>query len=151
MKTADIKQIPVSTITDTNCHLYLWVTNNFLKDGLEVMEAWGFKYITIITWVKDKIGLGQYFRGLTEHILFGVKGHLPYKVINGKRQQGTTMFYAPKESHSKKPTQVYNLIEKVSYPPFIELFARDTRPGWISVGDQICTEIQNVFDIKKVV
>ena len=78
------------------CHLYLWVTNNFLADGLKVMESWGFRYVTTITWVKDRIGLGQYFRGITEQCLFGVKGKLPYKIIDGKRQQGQTVVYAPK-------------------------------------------------------
>ena len=80
MKTKDIIQLPVHDLADENCHLYLWVTNNHLIDGLKVMQAWGFKYKTMITWTKDRFGLGQYFRGITEHCLFGVKGTLPYKV-----------------------------------------------------------------------
>jgi N6-adenosine-specific RNA methylase IME4 len=90
MKTKDIIALPVPSICENNAHLYLWVTNNFLPDGLEVMKAWGFQYKTIITWTKDRIGLGQYFRGITEQCLFGVKGNLSYKMLDGKRQQGKT-------------------------------------------------------------
>ncbi len=98
MKTEDILNLDVPAICDANAHLYLWVTNNFLIDGLEVMRAWGFDYKTVITWVKaenqvslgfgwvlQRVGLGQYFRGITEQCLFGVKGSIPYKVIGGKR------------------------------------------------------------------
>lgn len=88
MTTKEIMQLPVAELADDNCHLYLWVTNNFLPDALKVITAWGFRYITTITWVKDRMGLGQYYRGLTEHCLFAVKGRLPYKIIDGKRQQG---------------------------------------------------------------
>src|SRR3990170_1889273 len=91
MTTKDICKLPVHKIADINCHLYLWVTNNFLPDGLQVIKAWGFNYKTMITWGKIsgygesfspimQIGLGQYFRGATEHCLFAVKGNLPYKV-----------------------------------------------------------------------
>ncbi len=83
MKTANIARLPVAELAEDNAHLYLWVTNNFLRDGFEVMEAWGFKYKTTITWAKDRFGLGQYFRGQTEHCLFGVRGVLPYKVQGG--------------------------------------------------------------------
>ena len=69
----------VHDLAEDNAHLYLWATNNFLPDALEVMKAWGFRYVTMITWMKDRIGLGQYFRGLTEHCLFGIRGKLPYK------------------------------------------------------------------------
>ena len=138
MSVEEIKNLPVATLIDEKgCHLYLWVTNSFLKEGLNVMEAWGFRYITQITWLKDRIGLGQYFRGLTEHCLFGVKGNLPYKIINGKRQQGQTGFYAPKTTHSTKPENMRAMIEKVSYPPYIELFARKTFAGWDAWGNEV--------------
>jgi len=137
MSIKEIMALPVPEIADENCHLYLWVTNNYLPAGLEVMKAWGFKYVTIITWMKDRIGLGQYFRGLTEHCLFGVKGRLPYKVIEGKRQQGVTGFYAPKTAHSEKPEEMRRMIEKVSYPPYIELFARKKVDGWDAWGNEI--------------
>lgn len=89
MKTEEIVNLPIDEIADVNCHLYLWVTNKSLPLGLEVMKAWGFEYITAITWVKDKIGLGQYYRGMTEHCLFGRKGMLPYKPIFGDKRAKT--------------------------------------------------------------
>lgn len=127
----------VKLISENNSHLYLWVTNNFLESGLTVMREWGFRYITKIVWNKDRIGLGQYFRGMTEDCLFGVKGCLPYKIIDGKRQQGVTSFYAPKGKHSEKPEDMRSMIEKVSYPPYIELFARKRVRNWTSVGNEI--------------
>ena len=134
MKTAEIIALPVREIAADNAHLYLWVTNNFLSDGLRVMEAWGFRYVTTVTWFKDRIGLGQYFRGLTEHCLFGVRGKLPYKVVDGKRQQGRTGFWAAKTTHSTKPEEMRLMIERVSYPPYIELFARHETEGWETWG-----------------
>lgn len=139
MKTADIIAMAdfVKSLADDNCHLYLWVTNNFLPDGLKVMEAWGFEYKTCITWMKDKIGLGQYFRGLTEHCLFGVKGCLPYRLGDGdKRLQGKTGFYAPKKEHSVKPYEMRRMIEIVSYPPRIELFSREKFDEWNCWGNE---------------
>ena len=85
----------IESLSEDNCHLYMWTTNNYLKDAIAIMEYWGFKYKTTITWLKDRFGLGQYFRGITEHCLFGVKGNLPYKTLNDKRQQGVTGFQAP--------------------------------------------------------
>ena len=138
MKTSDIISMApfVSSLSGTNCHLYLWTTNSFLPDALQVMSAWGFKYITTITWLKGSIGLGQYFRGATEHCLFGRKGILPYKTLNGKRQQGSSGFYAPKTLHSAKPERMFEMIEKVSYPQRMELFSRKKREGWDSWGDE---------------
>jgi N6-adenosine-specific RNA methylase IME4 len=142
MSTKEIMALPVNEIAAENCHLYLWVTNNFLKDGLKVMEAWGFRYVTMITWQKDKMGLGQYFRGMTEHCLFGVKGVLPYKVKNGKRQQGVTGFYEPRGRHSAKPYEMRKMIQKVSYQPAIELFAREKFKGWDVWGNEVKSDIK---------
>lgn len=137
MTVKDITLLPVQAITEDNAHLYLWVTNNYLPAGLEVMRAWGFDYKTTITWGKDKFGLGQYFRGQTEHCLFGVKGNLPYKIDEGKRQQGRTIILAPRTEHSRKPAEMRDMIEKVSYAPYIELFAREYPVGWDVWGDQV--------------
>jgi Transcriptional activator, adenine-specific DNA methyltransferase len=133
MTVKDIMALPVSSISEDNAHLYLWTTNNYLLDALRVMIAWGFDCKTIITWAKDKIGLGQYFRGQTEHCLFGVRGNLPYKMIDGKRQQGTTLILAPRTIHSRKPNEMRQMIETVSYGPYIELFAREHFDGWIQI------------------
>lgn len=144
MKTKEIIALSpmVQDLADDNAHLYLWTTNNFLRDALEVMNAWGFRYVTAITWVKDRMGLGQYFRGMTEHCLFGLRGKLPYKVIDGKRQQGKTGFFEKKREHSRKPVQMREMIEKVSYPPFIELFARERFDGWDAWGNEICASVK---------
>lgn len=141
MRTKDIMALPVAQIAEDNAHLYLWVTNNFLRDGLKVMEAWGFEYKTTITWLKDRIGLGQYFRGQTEHCLFGVRGVLPYKVIDGKRAQGTTGFYAVRKAHSAKPAQMRSMIERVSYAPRMELFARERHEGWDVWGNEVESDV----------
>ena len=152
MKTKDIMALPVQELADENCHLYLWTTNNFLPDALKVMEAWGFKYKTNVDWVKGEVledgtfklqnpGLGQYFRGLDEICLFGVKGSLPYKVIDGKRQQGVTVIVAPRGEHSEKPQAMRVMIEKVSYAPYLELFARDRFPGWDVWGNEVLSDV----------
>ena len=147
MKTKDIVNLPIPFITEQNAHLYLWVTNNFLQDGLQVMKAWGFTYKTKITWVKAMLhdggytlqnaGLGQYFRGLDEICLFGVKGNIPYKLdISRKRMQGKTVILAPRREHSEKPDEMRQMIEKVSAGPYIELFARKAVPGCDNWGNQ---------------
>ncbi len=140
MKTADIMALPVQELADpAGCHLYLWTTNNFLPDALEVVKAWGFQYVTMITWLKDRQGLGQYYRGMTEHCIFARTKNctLPYKVADGKRQQGVTGFYAPKGIHSAKPDEMRQMIERVSYDPRIELFAREPHEGWDVWGNEV--------------
>ena len=150
MKTKDIMELPVKNITEDNAHLYLWVTNNFLADGLRVVEAWGFRYVTMITWVKDKFGLGQYFRGQTEHVLFGVKGMIPYKKDeNGKRCQYPTFFMAPRSKHSVKPEKMRQIIEHVSGRPNmnkLEMFARRKAPGWDLWGNEVEKIDDDMFD-----
>ena len=122
-------------VSASACHLYLWVTNNFLEDGLELVKAWGFEYKTIITWAKDRFGIGQYFRGQTEQCIFAVRGRLPYKVENGKRQQGATLVTAPRGAHSEKPAEMREMIERVSYGPYLELFARRNQSRkWDAIG-----------------
>ena len=139
MKTKDIAKLPIKELADPEgCHLYLWVTNNFLKDGLWLLEQCGFEYVTTITWVKDRISLGQYFRGLSEHCLFATtKKRLPYKLDdNGKRCQGVTAFTELKREHSRKPEKMREMIERVSYSPRIELFAREAFEGWDCWGNE---------------
>lgn len=114
-----------------DCHLWLWVTNNYLEDGLGVMEALGFRYVTNAVWCKDKIGLGQYLRGQHELLLFGVRGRLA-----GLSRARSTVIFAPRTEHSRKPDQAYELAEAVSPGPRLEMFARRGREGWDSWGDQ---------------
>jgi N6-adenosine-specific RNA methylase IME4 len=139
MRTKDIAALPVQQLVHPDgCHLYLWVTNNFLQDGLDVVNAWGFEYVTMITWLKNRKGLGQYYRGLTEHCIFAVTPRrLPYKIESGKRCQGVTGFQAEKTIHSAKPEEMRKMIELVSYAPRIELFARNNCPGWDCLGDEV--------------
>jgi N6-adenosine-specific RNA methylase IME4 len=145
-----MKDFISTLINPEGCHLYLWVTNNFLEEGLQVMQEWGFIYKTKITWTKDRIGLGQYYRGLTEDCLFGVHGNLPYKTQTTEKQnlfgesvqtehrlQGITCFASPKGKHSAKPEFMRQLIEQVSHPPYIELFARQEVKNWDTWGNEI--------------
>lgn len=147
MKTEDICKLDVQSLMEPSSHLYLWVTNGFLPDGLKVMNAWGFRYVTCITWAKDRIGIGQYFRGQTEQLLFGVrKGSPPPKFktdpVTGKRCQGSTLITSPRRKHSEKPPETRAIIEKVSHGPFLELFARQKVEGWDAWGDQVTSDVE---------
>lgn len=120
-----------------NAHMYLWVTNNHAEAGMWVMGQLGFRYVTMITWVKPHAGLGQYFHGQTEHMLFGVRGD-GYAIRRPTPgEQLTTVFEAPTTEHSAKPKEAYDLIERRSHGPYLELFARDPRPGWTVWGNQV--------------
>jgi N6-adenosine-specific RNA methylase IME4 len=132
-----------------NAHLYLWATNNFLiKAGSEVMPALGFRYVTCLTWKKDRVSLGQYFRGCTEQLLFGVRGS-GYEVCTERRDLNTLIeasvpkhpkgtLNAGKRIHSRKPVASYERIEARSIGPYLELFARPpARAGWVVWGNEV--------------
>lgn len=123
----DLAALPVPALSDVDCHIYMWITNRSLPKGFSILEAWGFRYITCLTWVKPSFGMGNYFRGQTEHILFGVKGSQPLK-----RKDMGTVFHAGRgqNGHSSKPTEVYEIIESCSPGPYLEMFAREQREGW---------------------
>jgi N6-adenosine-specific RNA methylase IME4 len=135
-----IKEIPVSLSAADNSHLYLWVPNALLPEGLAVMDAWGFTYKSNIVWHKirkdggpDGRGVGFYFRNTTELLLFGVRGSL--RTLDPARRQ-VNILRTRKREHSRKPDEQYPLIEACSPGPFLELFARGPRPGWTTWGDQ---------------
>lgn len=131
MPIEEIKSLPVGRIADDNCHLYLWVTNRSLPKAFDLISAWGFRYITCITWVKPSIGMGNYFRGDTEQVLFAVKGSQPLK-----RHDVGTHFNAQRgKGHSAKPDEFYDLVESCSYAPFIDIFGRRIRDGWSVWGE----------------
>jgi N6-adenosine-specific RNA methylase IME4 len=141
MSLQEIKEIPVSLVAQDNCHLYLWVPNALLREGLEVMEAWGFKYKTNIIWHKirkdggpDGRGVGFYFRNTTEMVLFGIRGHMR-TLAPGRRQ--VNIIKAMKREHSRKPDELYNIIEVCSPGPYLELFARGQRKGWYQWGNEV--------------
>ncbi len=116
-----------------NSHIYLWVTNNFLPDGLFLMRALGFRYVTNLVWAKDgAFGLGQYFRGQHELILFGVRGRQPALARNVG-----TLIRAAKGRHSEKPGALFEIAEHVSPPPRLEMFARQARPRWAIWGNEV--------------
>lgn len=135
-----ICDLPVSDVVAKNAHLYLWVPNALLPDGLRVMEAWGFRYISNIIWAKRRIdggpdgrGVGFYFRNVTEIILFGVRGSM--RTLPPARSQ-VNMIETRKREHSRKPDEQYDLIEQCSPGPYLEMFARHPRDGWKVWGDE---------------
>jgi N6-adenosine-specific RNA methylase IME4 len=133
MTEREIAELPVARLADDDCHLYLWITNRSLMTGKgwRLAEAWGFRPITILTWCKPSIGVGNYFRNNTEHLLFAVKG----SQLLMRRDVGT-WFAAPRGAqHSAKPAEAYSLIESCSPGPYLELFARGERAGWTLWGE----------------
>ena len=147
MDLEEIKALPVGEIADSPSHLYLWVPNALLREGLEVMSAWGFTYKTNIVWHKvrkdggsDGRGVGFYFRNVTELLLFGVKGKNARTFRRGRTQ--VNLLATRKREHSRKPDELYEVIEACSPEPRLELFARGSRPGWEAWGNQA-----DVYDI----
>lgn len=140
MELDEIKALPVSDVTAKNAHLYLWVPNALLPEGIEVMKAWGFRYVSNVVWAKrrkdggpDGRGVGFYFRNVTEPILFGVKGSM--RTLAPARST-VNMIETRKREHSRKPDEQYDLIESCSPGPYLELFARYAREGWSAWGNE---------------
>lgn len=145
MDLADICSLPVSDVAASNAHLYLWVPNALLPDGLRVMEAWGFRYVSNVIWAKrrkdggpDGRGVGFYFRNVTEPILFGVRGSM--RTLAPARSQ-VNMLETRKREHSRKPDEQYDFIERCSPGPYLEMFARHPHPGWTGWGDESSEDI----------
>jgi N6-adenosine-specific RNA methylase IME4 len=134
--------LPVERVAAEKAHLYLWVPNALLADGLRVMEAWGFEYKTNLVWFKtrkdggpDGRGVGFYFRNVTELVLFGIRGKDNRTLAPGRTQ--VNLVSERKREHSRKPEQIYDVIEACSTGPRIELFARSQRDGWRQWGDEL--------------
>ena len=141
MDLAAISALPVAECVNPTAHLYLWVPNALLPEGLHVMKAWGFQYKSNIVWHKlrkdggsDGRGVGFYFRNVTEILLFGVRGKNARTLQPGRTQ--VNYMGTRKREHSRKPDEQYKLIEECSPGPFIELFARGAQPGWTVWGNQ---------------
>ena len=141
MSFEEIGELPVGEAVGEQAHLYLWVPNALLGEGLEVMRRWGFDYKTNLVWFKvrkdggpDGRGVGFYFRNVTELVLFGVRGSRR-TLAPGRRR--VNLFPERKREHSRKPEQLYDIVEACSPGPFLELFARHGRPGWHQWGDEI--------------
>jgi N6-adenosine-specific RNA methylase IME4 len=145
MRLDDIGALPVGEVAADTAHLYLWVPNALLPEGLRVMEAWGFRYVTNLVWAKrrkdggpDGRGVGFYFRNVTELVLFGVRGTM--RTLPPGRSQ-VNMIETRKREHSRKPDEQYALIEACSPGPYLELFARYPRPGWQVWGAEAAAEV----------
>lgn len=141
MTLAQISALPVAQVADTPAHLYLWVPNALLPEGLAVMQAWGFSYKSNIVWHKvrkdggsDGRGVGFYFRNVTELLLFGVRGKNARTLAPGRTQ--VNMLQTRKREHSRKPDEQYDLIESCSPGPYLELFGRGVRKPWNIWGNQ---------------
>lgn len=147
MSLQEIIELPVHLCAAERSHLYLWVPNALLEDGLRVMRAWGFEYKSNLVWHKirkdggsDGRGVGFYFRNVTELILFGVRGKGVRTLSPGRRQ--VNFLATRKREHSRKPDEIYNLIEGCSWGPYLELFARNRRKGWTIWGNEAPEETE---------
>lgn len=140
MDLEDIKALPVADVAAKDAHLYLWVPNALLLEGIDVLQSWGFRYVSNIVWAKRRIdggpdgrGVGFYFRNVTELILFGVRGSM--RTLQPARSQ-VNMIETRKREHSRKPDEQYPFIEACSPGPYLEMFARHAQPGWTLWGDE---------------
>lgn len=141
METDEIAALPVARVAAATSHLYLWVPNALLPDGLRVLSAWGFTYKSNLIWRKvrkdggsDGRGVGFYFRNVTEILLFGVRGKNARTLAPGRSQ--VNYMESRKQEHSRKPDEQYRIIESCSAGPYLEMFARGSRAGWTYWGDQ---------------
>ncbi|MBS0350788.1 MAG: S-adenosylmethionine-binding protein [Proteobacteria bacterium] len=137
----EILNLPIKNLAESTAHLYLWVPNALLPEGLQVMKAWGFQYKSNLVWHKirkdggpDGRGVGFYFRNVTELVLFGVRGKNARTLAPGRSQ--VNFLATRKREHSRKPDELYDIIESCSSGPYLELFARGARKGWEAWGNQ---------------
>lgn len=151
MSVEEICALPVSKVLADTAHLYLWVPNALLPEGLQVMQAWGFQYKTNLVWHKlrkdggsDGRGVGFYFRNVTELILFGVRGKNARTLDPGRTQ--VNYLGTRKREHSRKPDEQYELIEACSPGPYLEMFARGARPRWTVWGNQADDSYEPTWD-----
>lgn len=145
-----LKELPIQELSMNDCHLYLWVPNSFLKEALELVEYWNFKYKLPIIWLKRTkngkkwFGMGHYFRNCTEICLFAIKGNLKLKTKNTRNFIDAKK---PENHHASKPDEIYDLIENNSYFPYLELFATQKRLNWYSFGYEI--DNKDIFESMK--
>ncbi len=151
MTVEDIAALPVANLLKPTAHLYLWVPNALLPDGIKVLAAWGFEYKSNIVWHKlrkdggsDGRGVGFYFRNVTEILLFGVRGKNARTLAPGRTQ--VNYIGTRKREHSRKPDEQYKLIEDCSLGPYLEMFARGERPKWAVWGNQADESYEPTWD-----
>lgn len=141
MSTEQIGELPIPQLALPKSHLYLWVPNALILEGMEIMKRWGFTYKTNLVWYKvrkdggpDGRGVGFYFRNVTELVLFGVRGSMR-TLPPGRRE--VNILLTRKREHSRKPDELYDVIERCSPGPYLELFARHSRARWHQWGNEI--------------
>ncbi len=148
MTDEQIAALPVASVCAPDAHLYLWTTNPRIRDAFAIVDAWGFTYRTLLTWEKEgTLGMGYYFRGQTEHVLFATRGRAPIPPAKRRRN----IFRAPKTGHSVKPDAFMDMVEDISPGPYLELFARRQRLGWDTWGNEALEHVSpgqlDVFDV----
>lgn len=151
MSFEEIEALPIGSVTAEAAHLYLWIPNALLPYGLSTMQAWGFDYKSNIVWHKvrkdggsDGRGVGFYFRNVTELLLFGVRGKNARTLAPGRSQ--VNLIATRKREHSRKPDEIYPIIEACSPGPRLELFARGLRPGWTVWGFEAAETYEPSWD-----
>jgi N6-adenosine-specific RNA methylase IME4 len=132
MSTDEICALPVGSIAQKDAVLFLWTTNSQMRQAFDVADAWGFRPKTILTWVKQSIGTGDWLRGQTEHCLLAVRGRPTIRLTSQ-----STVLHAPKGEHSEKPQAFFDLVEQLCPGSKVELFARSPRAGWVVFGDEV--------------
>lgn len=131
MTLEQIKALPINELADSNSHLWLWTTNRSLPDAFSLVEGWGFRYLAPIHWIKPS-GFGAWWIHRSQTLLFAYKGKCEFV-----SRYKPNLIFAPSRKHSEKPQQAHTLIEQVSFPERLELFARATRQGWTTLGNEI--------------
>ena len=137
MTIAELANLPIGAWAEDRAHLYLWTTNAMVAEAYRLAQSWAFKPSALITWIKRRprndgwMGLGRYFRITTEHVLFAVRGGLDIK-----EKDQPNFFYAPRGAHSEKPSTFYDIVERMSFGPYLDAFARKQRMGWDTFGDE---------------
>lgn len=137
----DIVHMPIESIAAERAHLYLWVPSALLRGGLAVVQAWGFRMVATMVWVKMgqggavQIGMGHYVRNAHELVLIGERGGL-----TASARDVPSVFFAPRTEHSAKPAVFFDLVARMSPPPRLELFARTPRAGWLAWGNEVTTD-----------
>lgn len=125
-----LRALPIGGLAAEDAILWLWTTNAHMPEAFTLLDAWGFEHKTVLTWVKDRMGTGDWLRGQTEHCLMAVKGK-PVTLLTNQ----TTVLLAPVREHSTKPAPFYEMVEALCPGSKVELFARGpVRPGWVAWG-----------------
>lgn len=132
MSMDELLALPVKKLSSDQAHLHLWTTHSFMREGFQLMEAWGFQYKSMFVWVKHQLGTGYYWRGAAEYLMLGVKGSCPFR-----EHRHRNWMLADRTKHSAKPFHVRSLLERVSPGPYLELFGREAIQGWTIFGDQV--------------